>query len=114
MFCNITSIQIKVTFSNIYYFITISAPHTTFQSEEQNQLQQLQQQQHVQAQQHAAHQHATAATTATASRPIYQAVQTTASNIPNDHHVQKPATTEKEKTVFRCPDCSKSFKHASG
>ena len=24
------------------------------------------------------------------------------------------AAAEKEKAVFRCPDCSKSFKHASG
>ena len=90
----------------------ILAPHTTFQSEEQNQ---LQQRQLIQAQQNATmQQHINTTSSATASMPTYQEFPNTALNISNDHNVQKSLITEKEKTVFRCPDCSKSFKHASG
>ena len=86
-----------------------AAPHTTFQSEEQNQQQQAQMQQHVQAQQQA-----TSASSAAPSRITYQQSHNPVSNVPNDHNAQKSVSIEKEKTVFRCPDCSKSFKHASG
>jgi uncharacterized C2H2 Zn-finger protein len=85
------------------------SPHTTFQSEEQNQQQQAQMQQHVQAQQQA-----TSASSAAPSRITYQQSHNPVSNVPNDHNAQKSVSIEKEKTVFRCPDCSESFKHASG
>ena len=70
-------------------------------------------QQNVQAQQLAT----TASSVSTTHRvQTYDQPSSVASNgSNNDHHVQKKAIiAEKEKIVFRCPDCSKSFKHASG
>ena len=91
----------------------ISAPHTTFQSEEQNQQQQLQMQQNVQAAQQQA---LSGASSNIPSRPTYQQPHNPLSNVIHDHNSQKTGigSSEKEKSVFRCPDCSKSFKHASG
>ena len=88
------------------------APHTTFQTEEQNQQQQAQMQQNVQAQQQAT----TTANLTSTPRVTYDQTPNSISNgSNNDHLIQKKTTlTEKEKIVFRCPDCSKSFKHASG
>ena len=88
------------------------APHTTFQTEEQNQQQQAQMQQNVQAQQQAT----TTANLTSTPRVTYDQTPNSISNgSNNDHLIQKKTTlAEKEKIVFRCPDCSKSFKHASG
>ena len=66
-------------------------------------------QQNVQAQ----HQ-ANSGSNATASRTAYQQSQNSVSHVPNENNVQKSVSIEKERTAFRCPDCSKSFKHASG
>ena len=84
------------------------APHTTFQTEEQNQQQQAQMQQNVQAQQQA--------TTTANLTSTYDQNPNSISNGSNSNHLIQKKTTlaEKEKIVFRCPDCSKSFKHASG
>ena len=92
--------------------ISVLAPHTTFQTEEQNQQQQAQMQQNVQAQQQAT---TAASITSTPRVPYDQNPHTTSNGTNNDHLGQKKAIlAEKEKVVFRCPDCSKSFKHASG
>ena len=50
------------------------------------------------------------------SRPTYQQPHVPLSNVIHDHNSPKTGigSSEKEKSVFRCPDCSKSFKHASG
>ena len=69
-------------------------------------------QQNVQAQQQAT----TASSITSTPRVTYEQNPSVASNgTSNDHMIQKKAAlAEKEKIVFRCPDCSKSFKHASG